>query len=113
ARLGLDARSQRGRGVSTRGPRGGTRAGVSEIRRTSGAHASAALPRRLEAGGRVLELGQRPWLMGIVNASPDSFSDGGRHLTLEDQLRLARKLCEAGAEILDIGGESASTLRPP
>ena len=74
---------------------------------------SAASSRRLQAGGRVLELGARPWLMGIVNASPDSFSDGGRHPTLEDQLRLARQLCAAGAEMLDIGGESASTRRPP
>ena len=74
---------------------------------------SAASSRRLQAGERVLELGARPWLMGIVNASPDSFSDGGRHPTLEDQLRLARQLCAAGAEMLDIGGESASTRRPP
>jgi len=49
--------------------------------------------------------------MGIVNASPDSFSDGGRYATLDAQLELARKLIEDGAEILDIGGESASTGR--
>jgi dihydropteroate synthase len=61
----------------------------------------------------VLELGVRPWLMGIVNASPDSFSDGGRHPTLGEQLRLAGELLAAGADILDIGGESASTGRPP
>jgi dihydropteroate synthase len=61
----------------------------------------------------VLELGTRPWLMGIVNASPDSFSDGGSHPTLEDQLHLARQLCDAGAEMLDVGGESATTGRPP
>ena len=86
---------------------------MSQTRQTSMAPASPASSRRLEAGGSVLELGQRPWLMGIVNASPDSFSDAGRHPALEDQLRLARKLCEAGADMLDIGGESASTLRPP
>jgi dihydropteroate synthase len=64
----------------------------------------------------VLELGGprgRPWLMGIVNASPDSFSDGGLYATLEHQLALARGLAAAGAAILDIGGESASTGRPP
>jgi dihydropteroate synthase len=61
----------------------------------------------------VLELGERPWLMGIVNASPDSFSDGGRHATREAQLALAKELLAAGADILDIGGESASTGRPP
>jgi dihydropteroate synthase len=51
--------------------------------------------------------------MGIVNASPDSFSDGGLHATLDSQLRLAEELLSAGADILDIGGESASTGRPP
>src|SRR2546430_16715811 len=74
---------------------------------------SAASSRRLQAGGRLIELGTRPWLMGIVNASPDSFSDGRRHPTLEDQLRLARQLCDAGADMLDIGGESATTSRSP
>jgi dihydropteroate synthase len=51
--------------------------------------------------------------MGIVNASPDSFSDGGLHASLEAQLRLAESLLGAGADILDVGGESASTGRPP
>jgi dihydropteroate synthase len=67
----------------------------------------------LRAVGRVLELGARPWLMGIVNASPDSFSDGGRRTTLHEQARLAEELQAAGADILDIGGESARTDRPP
>jgi dihydropteroate synthase len=61
----------------------------------------------------VLALGERPYLMGIVNASPDSFSDGGRHATLDARLQLARELLAAGADILDVGGESASTGRPP
>jgi dihydropteroate synthase len=51
--------------------------------------------------------------MGIVNASPDSFSDGGRHAGRDAQLRLARELLDAGADIVDVGGESASTGRPP
>jgi dihydropteroate synthase len=68
--------------------------------------------RRLQAGDRVLELGERPWLMGIVNASPDSFSDGGLKATTAAQLELAAALLAAGADILDIGGESASTGRP-
>jgi dihydropteroate synthase len=67
---------------------------------------------RVRAGDRVLELGGRPWLMGIVNASPDSFSDGGWFGTLGAQIELARELLAAGADILDIGGESASTGRP-
>lgn len=68
---------------------------------------------RLRAGDLSLELGARPWLMGIVNASPDSFSDGGLRTSLDAQLELARELLDAGADILDIGGESASTGRPP
>ena len=68
---------------------------------------------RLRAAGRELGLGERPWLMGIVNASPDSFSDGGLHPTLDSQTRLAEELLAAGADILDIGGESATTGRPP
>ncbi|MBA3808418.1 MAG: dihydropteroate synthase [Solirubrobacterales bacterium] len=51
--------------------------------------------------------------MGVVNASPDSFSDGGRHRGLEAQVALAAELLHAGAEIIDVGGESASTGRPP
>jgi dihydropteroate synthase len=68
---------------------------------------------RLRAVDRVVELGERPLLMGIVNASPDSFSDGGRHRTLEERVALALELAAAGADILDIGGESATTGRPP
>jgi dihydropteroate synthase len=60
-----------------------------------------------------LELGSRPLLMGIVNASPDSFSDGGLNATLDAQVALAGRLLADGADILDVGGESASTGRPP
>jgi len=67
----------------------------------------------LRACELTLELGARPWLMGIVNASPDSFSDGGRYASLDAQVELARELLGAGADILDVGGESASTGRPP
>jgi dihydropteroate synthase len=68
--------------------------------------------RTVRAVDRVLELGTRPWLMGIVNASPDSFSDGGRRTTLEPQTQLAHELLGAGADIIDVGGESARTDRP-
>jgi len=68
---------------------------------------------RLRACELDLELGARPLLMGIVNASPDSFSDGGLHVTLAAQVALAERLLADGADILDVGGESASTGRPP
>jgi dihydropteroate synthase len=76
----------------------------------------SARPDRVRAGNRVLELDRRaggPLIMGIVNASPDSFSDGGRFGTLAAQVERAHELLDAGADILDIGGESASTGRPP
>ncbi len=73
----------------------------------------SAPEQRLRAVDRLLDVGGRPWLMGIVNASPDSFSDGGLHPTLEAQLELARELLAAGADMLDVGGESATTGRPP
>ncbi len=69
-------------------------------------------PHRLRAGDRVLAL-EEPWLMGVVNASPDSFSDGGRYAGLEERVRLARAHVAAGARIVDVGGESATTGRPP
>ena len=48
----------------------------------------------------------RPLVMGIVNVTPDSFSDGGHHARPVDAMAHARALAEAGADILDIGGES-------
>ena len=60
-----------------------------------------------------VELGARPWLMGIVNATPDSFSDARVHRTLEDRVALAGSLLRAGADVIDIGGESGVTNRPP
>jgi dihydropteroate synthase len=66
----------------------------------------------VRAGTRTLRLGERPWLMGIVNATPDSFSDAGRHPTLEARVALARELLDAGADMIDVGGESGVTNRP-
>jgi len=65
------------------------------------------------AAGRTLALGERPWLMGIVNASPDSFSDAGAYPDLDARVALAAELVRAGADIVDVGGESAITRRPP
>jgi dihydropteroate synthase len=75
---------------------------------------STAPSYRLRAGGHELEIGGggRPLLMGIVNASPDSFSDAGRYTDIDGRLALARELVAQGADILDVGGESAATNRP-
>jgi len=59
----------------------------------------------LHCGNYQLNL-SRPLVMGIINVTPDSFSDGGQHLELEAALAHARQLIGEGADILDIGGES-------
>jgi dihydropteroate synthase len=66
----------------------------------------------VRAGARTLALGERPWLMGIVNATPDSFSDAGERRTLDARVALARDLLAAGADVIDVGGESGVTNRP-
>ncbi len=59
-----------------------------------------------ELGSRSLYLGKRTLVMGVVNVTPDSFFDGGRHASFEDALAQARRLIEEGADIIDLGGES-------
>lgn len=54
----------------------------------------------------------RPYLMGIVNATPDSFSDSQGAKPVADRVALARELVAAGADIIDIGGESGVTNKP-
>lgn len=48
----------------------------------------------------------RPQIMGVINVTPDSFSDGGQFINLDDAMAQARLLVEQGAQILDVGGES-------
>lgn len=60
---------------------------------------------QLDCAGRILKL-DRPRVLGIVNVTPDSFSDGGEHDTLEAAVAHGLKLAEEGADALDIGGES-------
>ena len=55
---------------------------------------------------RTLEWGHRTYLMGILNITPDSFSDGGEFYTLDQALRQAQHLVHTGTDILDIGGQS-------
>jgi len=54
----------------------------------------------------VLEIGARPLIMGILNVTPDSFSDGGRHFDREAAVARGRRMIEEGADIIDVGGES-------
>jgi dihydropteroate synthase len=57
-------------------------------------------------GTRTLELGKRTLIMGIVNVTPDSFSDGGLYLDPEKATAHALRLVDEGADIIDVGGES-------
>lgn len=58
------------------------------------------------AGSRTFLTGDKPLIMGIVNVTPDSFSDGGRYHSRERAVAHGRALAAAGADILDVGGES-------
>jgi dihydropteroate synthase len=66
----------------------------------------------LIARGQSLDL-SRPLVLGVLNATPDSFSDGGLHPDLDSRVERGRELIEEGADLLDIGGESGVTNRPP
>ena len=71
-------------------------------------------PLTLRIPGRVLELEPgRPLIMGIVNASPESFSDGSEVADLAAQLRRALELSDQGADLIDVGGESGVTGAAP
>ncbi|WP_457300352.1 dihydropteroate synthase [Phyllobacterium sp. P5_D12] len=58
------------------------------------------------AHGRSLTLGDRALIMGVLNVTPDSFSDGGVHYSLDQALEGAREMIAEGASIIDVGGES-------
>ena len=59
----------------------------------------------LDCAGKRLDLAG-PVVMGVLNVTPDSFSDGGRYLKLDDARRRAEAMAAEGAAIIDIGGES-------
>lgn len=59
-----------------------------------------------EVGGQMLRIGNRPLILGIVNTTPDSFSDGGMLRDPQAAVEYALKLVDEGANLLDIGGES-------
>ena len=67
--------------------------------------ARAPQPTEWRVRGRTLPL-DRPLVMGILNITPDSFSDGGRYVTGDEAIARARELIDQGADIIDVGGES-------
>lgn len=62
--------------------------------------------RKLQCKDMTLTLGEKTHIMGILNVTPDSFSDGGRHNEVDQAVARAHQLAEEGADIIDIGGES-------
>ncbi len=62
---------------------------------------------------RALRCKTAPVIMGILNVTPDSFSDGGTHRTVEEALDHARSMIEEGADIIDVGGESTRPYSDP
>lgn len=60
----------------------------------------------MKLGNKEFKLGERTYIMGILNATPDSFSDGGKFNSVENAVKRAEEMIKAGADIIDIGGES-------
>ena len=59
-----------------------------------------------QIGSRAVQLGKRTLIMGVVNVTPDSFSDGGANFDRDRAVEYALKLLQDGADIIDVGGES-------
>lgn len=62
--------------------------------------------RELNCRGRVLPLGERTLVMGILNVTPDSFSDGGHYFNVDEAVNRGLEMAAEGADIIDVGGES-------
>ena len=62
--------------------------------------------KRISCGSKEIILGERTLVMGILNVTPDSFSDGGRYNNLDSAMKQAERLISEGADIIDVGGES-------
>lgn len=67
---------------------------------------STTHPRSLRCGERTLSFGRAPLIMGILNVTPDSFSDGGRFADRRSAVAHAHAMAAAGADLIDVGGES-------
>jgi len=61
----------------------------------------------MQIGGREFDLANGCYIMGILNVTPDSFSDGGKWDTLDSSLKHAQDMADSGADIIDVGGESS------
>ena len=60
----------------------------------------------IKIGGKTFSIGKRTYIMGILNVTPDSFSDGGKHNLLDNAVDHALRMIDEGVDIIDVGGES-------
>lgn len=81
-------------------------ASLPESLRSASRHLLTAPPSVVPCRRRPVPLGTRPLIMGVINVTPDSFSDGGAHLDPHRAAERAWRLAEEGADLIDIGGES-------
>ncbi len=68
---------------------------------------------QLACGGRLLELGRRTCVMGVLNVTPDSFSDGGRFFDPAAAVAQGERMAAEGADLIDVGGESTRPYADP
>jgi len=67
----------------------------------------------MKIGNKEFKIGERTYIMGILNFTPDSFSDGGKFDNIDVAIEHVKKMIEAGADIIDIGGESTRPNHTP
>lgn len=67
----------------------------------------------MKIGNKEFEIGKRTYIMGILNVTPDSFSDGGKYNDIELAIKRAEKMIRDGVDIIDIGGESTRPTHTP
>ena len=67
----------------------------------------------MKIGNKEFKIGERTYIMGILNFTPDSFSDGGKFNHMEDALKHVEDMINEGADIIDIGGESTRPNHTP
>src|SRR5205823_6728322 len=64
-------------------------------------------------GGQTVDFSRRGWIMGVLNVTPDSFSDAGNYFAPEKAVEHGLKMAEAGADVIDVGGESTRPRAEP
>ena len=80
--------------------------GLTEVRKLIKKVLNKKQVNTMEVNGKTFEFGKKRYIMGILNTTPDSFSDGGKFNNIESALKHAKEMLEEGADIIDVGGES-------